>query len=321
MKQMRRYYPALAAVAFLLSGCGQKDAVYDYGPEKMTAMIEQIPDERLQAPSFASALCVIMGDEPEPDSTVTAKAAGVFSLKDGEVLIQKNPYERMNPASITKIMTALIAVRDGDLEESVTVGQETVITEPGASLCHIAPGDTLTMEQLLYGLMLPSGNDAGAAIAVHMAGSIEAFAEEMNKTAHQLGAVDTHFTNPHGLTDENHYTTAYDLYLIFQEAMKYPEFQKIVGTVSYTATYTDGSGAVKMQKWENSNRYLSGNVAAPEGVTVLGGKTGTTQAAGSCLILGCQDDSESQYVAVILKAKNRGTLYENMTNIIQKIVN
>ena len=117
MKQMRRYYPALAAVAFLLSGCGQKDAVYDYGPEKMTAMIEQIPDERLQAPSFASALCVIMGDEPEPDSTVTAKAAGVFSLKDGEVLIQKNPYERMNPASITKIMTALIAVRDGDLEE------------------------------------------------------------------------------------------------------------------------------------------------------------------------------------------------------------
>ena len=176
MKQMRRYYPALAAVAFLLSGCGQKDAVYDYGPEKMTAMIEQIPDERLQAPSFASALCVIMGDEPEPDSTVTAEAAGVFSLKDGEVLIQKNPYERMNPASITKIMTALIAVRDGDLEESVTVGQETVITEPGASLCHIAPGDTLTMEQLLYGLMLPSGNDAGAAIAVHMAGSIEAFA-------------------------------------------------------------------------------------------------------------------------------------------------
>ena len=294
MKQMRRYYPALAAVAFLLSGCGQKDAVYDYGPEKMTAMIEQIPDEWLQAPSFASDLCVIMGDEPEPDSTVTAKAAGVFSLKDGEVLIQKNPYERMNPASITKIMTALIAVRDGDLKESVTVGQETVITEPGASLCHIAPGDTLTMEQLLYGLMLPSGNDAGAAIAVHMAGSIEAFAEEMNKTAHQLGAVDTHFTNPHGLTDENHYTTAYDLYLIFQEAMKYPEFQKIVGTVSYTATYTDGRGAVKTQKWENSNRYLSGNAAAPEGVTVLGGKTGTTQAAGSCLILGCQDDSDKR---------------------------
>ena len=85
MKQMRRYYPALAAAAFLLSGCGQKDAVYDYGPEKMTAMIEQIPDERLQASSFASDLCVIMGDEPEPDSTVTAEAAGVFSLKAGEV--------------------------------------------------------------------------------------------------------------------------------------------------------------------------------------------------------------------------------------------
>ena len=109
--------------------------------------------------------------------------------------------------------------------------------------------------------------------------------------------------------------------MIFQEAMKYPEFRKIVGTVSYTAAYTDGSGAAKTQKWENSNRYLNGSAAAPDGVTVLGGKTGTTQAAGSCLILGCEDDSESQYVAVILKAENRGSLYENMTNIIQKIVN
>ena len=177
------------------------------------------------------------------------------------------------------------------------------------------------MEQLLYGLMLPSGNDAGAAIAVHMAGSTEAFAEKMNETAHALGATDTHFVNPHGLSDENHYTTAYDLYLIFQEAMKYEEFRKIVGTVSYRAEYTDAAGQTKTQEWKNSNQYLNGKSKAPDGITVLGGKTGTTRAAGSCLILGCEDENSNEYVSVVLKAQSRDVLYENMTNIIGKIVN
>lgn len=322
MKHIYRLYPALTAAALLLCSCGQSpNAAYHYEPEQMDKMVAEISDNRQHAPAFASDLCVIMGDEPTPDTLVTAESACVFSLEDGKVILQKNPYERMHPASITKVMTALIAVRDGDFLEPVTVGEETVITEPGASLCHIKPGDTLTLEQLLYGLMLPSGNDAGAAIAVHMAGSIEAFAEKMNETARQLGAVDTHFTNPHGLTDESHYTTAYDLYLIFQEAMKYPEFQKIAGTVSYTASYKDAAGMDKVQKWSNSNRFLTGDATAPDGVTVLGGKTGTTKAAGSCLIIDCEDQVQNKYVAVILKAENRGTLYDNMTNIIQKIVN
>lgn len=161
---------------------------------------------------------------------MTAEAAAVFGVDTKEVIFQKNPFERLYPASITKIMTALIVIRDGNLSDMVTVGPETVITETGASLAHINPGDTLTMEQLLYGLMLPSGNDAGAAIAVHMAGSTDAFAEKMNETAHALGAPIRILSIP-GLSNEDHYTTAYDLYLIFR-AMKYPEFQKIIGTVS-----------------------------------------------------------------------------------------
>ncbi|RHP41665.1 D-alanyl-D-alanine carboxypeptidase [Clostridium sp. AF32-12BH] len=277
--------------------------------------------DHAQADSFAKNLCVVTGEEGEADASVTAEAAAVFGVDTKEVIFQKNPFERLYPASITKIMTALIAIRDGNLDDQVTVGQETVITETGASLAHINPGDTLTLEQLLYGLMLPSGNDAGAAIAVYLSGSTEAFAEKMNETAHALGATDTHFVNPHGLSDEDHYTTAYDLYLIFQEAMKYPEFQKIVGTVSYTASYTDAGGQTKTQEWKNSNQYLNGKSKAPEGITVLGGKTGTTRAAGSCLILGCQDENNRDYISVVLKAESRDVLYENMTNIIGKIVN
>lgn len=320
MRQIRIFCFGIILSGLLLAGCG-KNPDYSYDTARIDALVSSVPAERTRAIAFAKELCVITGDELNPDPLVNAEAAATFSLYDGTVIFQKNPFERMNPASITKVMTVLIAIRDGNLSDFVTVGDETVITEPGATLCHIKPGDTLTLEQLLYGLMLPSGNDAGAAIAVHMRGSVEAFAEEMNRTAHAIGATGTHFVNPHGLTDEMHYTTAYDLYLIFNEALKYPQFQNIIQTVRYTANYTAADGTLKSQEWKNSNQYLTGQVPTPSGITVMGGKTGTTQAAGSCLIIGSRDASGHEYVSVVLKADNRTNLYHNMTKIIQKTVN
>ncbi len=307
--------------SLILTGCGQKETITGISyplQERMEALCS--PDIQ-RADTFAQELCVVTDDVPPPDDSVGAESAAVFSLDDHSVILEKNVFERLYPASTTKVMTALIAIRYGDLQEKVTVGQEAVITEPGASLCHINPGDTLTLEQLLYGLMMPSGNDAGAAIAVHMAGSIEEFSRMMNQEARAIGATDTHFVNPHGLHDEQHYTTAYDLYLMFQEAMKEPVFRQIVGTGVYTAEYTDANGEPKTQTWNNSNQFLSGQQPMPDGLISLGGKTGTTRAAGSCLIMASQDEEGHEYVSVVMKAGNRQALYENMTNIIQKIVN
>lgn len=322
MVRSKKIFLALFASALVIGGCGRENAAgFGYTPERMEALLASVSDEKELAPVFAENLCVVTGQEPPPDSNVNAEAAALFSLSDNRAIVQKNPFERMNPASITKIMTALLAIEDGNLGEKVTVGQEVVITEPGATLCHINPGDTLTVEELLYGLMLPSGNDAGAAIAVHMDGSIEAFSARMNKRAHELGATGTHFANPHGLTDEQHYTTAYDLYLIFNEALKQPKFREIIGAKAYVAQYTDAGSQPKTQEWKNSNHYLDGRAETPEGVTVFGGKTGTTNAAGSCLIIGSRDTEQHEYISVVLKADSRQALYENMTNIIQKIVN
>ena len=217
-------------------------------------------------------------------------------------------------------MTALLAVKYGNLSDMVTVTEDAVITESGATLCGIKPGDTLSVEQLLYGLMLPSGNDAGAAIAVHMSGSIPAFANLMNEEAKRLGATGTHFVNPHGLSDEEHYTTAYDLYLIFNEALKYPEFRQVTGTVTYAADYVDKDGNPVSQTWKGSNQFMTGNRETPEGLTVFSGKTGTTQAAGYCLIMATKDPQDREYISVVLKADSRPGLYDNMTNIIRKIV-
>ena len=270
--------------------------------------------------AFASDLCVVTDEASYDPDFVTSQAAALFDMDDREVLYSKDVFERMYPASITKIMTALVAIKEGDLKSRVLVTDDAVITEPGATLCGIEPGDTLTLEQLLYGLMLPSGNDAGAAIAVHIAGSIEAFSDMMNEEAVRLGATGTHFVNPHGLNDPDHYTTAYDLYLIFNEALKYPVFRQIVGTTAYTANYHNKNSEPVSKTWKGSNWFMTGERETPDGLKVFGGKTGTTKAAGYCLIMASRDDSDKEYISVVLKADSRPHLYDNMTNIISKIV-
>jgi len=156
---------------------------------------------------------------------------------------------------------------------------------------------------------------------IRIAGSTDAFVEKMNAKAKELGATHTHFVNANGLHSTDHYTTAYDLYLIFNEALKLPLFCEIINAQSYTADYTDANGAAKQQVWKVGNWYLKGDREAPEGVTVLGGKTGTTQAAGYCLIMASDGDDGKEYISVVLKSANRPSLYDNMTEILTKISN
>ena len=269
--------------------------------------------------AFAGDLCVVSG-ENDTDEILTAEAAGVFDLSGGTALFQKNALQQMNPASTTKIMTALLALKYGNLSDLVTVTDAAVITEAGSSMAGILPGDKLTLEQLLYGLMMPSGNDAANAIAVHIAGSVEAFADMMNEEARRIGATGTHFVNANGLTAEGHYTTAYDLYLMFHEALGYETFREIIGTHSYTAVYEDGNGKEKISEWTIGNYYMNGKQETPEGLTVFGGKTGTTQAAGYCLVMGSRTADGREYASVIMKADSRDALYADMTKIISKIV-
>ena len=323
VKGMKRASALLCALLFTasmgLTGCfgGLKEAYV--ASERIPALEEETAATRF-SDAFASDLCVVTDEASYDPDFVTSQAAALFDMDDREVLYSKDVFERMYPASITKIMTALVAIKEGDLKSRVLVTDDAVITEPGATLCGIEPGDTLTLEQLLYGLMLPSGNDAGAAIAVHIAGSIEAFSDMMNEEAVRLGATGTHFVNPHGLNDPDHYTTAYDLYLIFNEALKYPVFRQIVGTTAYTANYHNKNSEPVSKTWKGSNWFMTGERETPDGLKVFGGKTGTTKAAGYCLIMASRDDSDKEYISVVLKADSRPHLYDNMKNIISKIV-
>ncbi len=315
---IKRVVPVILAVAFGLCGC-QKSVSFEhaYNFEDRLVQFEQNESDGFSRP-FADEICVATGMD-DTDTVLTADAAAVFEIGGGEALFEQSALERMNPASTTKIMTAIVALKYGNLDDLVTVTEDAVITEAGSSMAGVKPGDVMSLEDLLYGLMIPSGNDAANAIAVHIGGSIEGFVEMMNAEAARIGATGTHFENANGLTSSDHYTTAYDLYLMFNEALKYDTFRTIIGAHAHNASYYDSEGTPLTASWGVGNYYMNGKRETPEGLTVFGGKTGTTQAAGYCLIMGSRTDDGREFASVIMKADSRNALYDDMTEIISKI--
>ena len=278
---------------------------------------EALADEKLTP--FAKDLAVLSADTVEDSSMLTSGAGLLTGRKGGSVIIAKDATAMMNPASTTKILTALCALKYGNLDDQVVISEDAMVYEEGASLAHIEPGQTYSLRQLLYGLLLPSGNDAANAIAIHISGSIDAFADLMNKEARELGAIDSHFVNPHGMTDDEHYTSAYDLYLIINEAMKYPEFCDICSTKIYTIEFLQEDGKYGSRTWTNTNKYVTDSRDLPENLKLEAGKTGTTLAAGHCLVLAVKDEKDEEYISIILKGETTDSLYNNMDYLLSGI--
>lgn len=270
---------------------------------------------------FASKLCVANTDVTSGTDVdmSNATAAGLFDISSGKVVYSKNIHEKLNPASITKILTALCAIKYCNLDDVLTASENVYINESGAVKLGLEAGDTMTMDQALHALMLKSANDVAIMIAEHVGGSVEGFSDMMNKEANSLGATNSHFVNSNGLTDPNHYTTAYDLYLIFNEAVKYDKFVEIMHTSTYSSVYHNKDGKEKTIDLSTTNAYLKGEAFAPDNVTVIGGKTGTTNAAGYCLILYSKDNSGNPYVSVVLQSTDRTELYIEMTDLLNEI--
>ena len=273
-----------------------------------------------QGTLFSSDLCVtadevtLEGFEPDKD----LHAAGLFDLEEQKVLCGYKIFDKVYPASTTKIMTALLALKNGNMDDVVTVSSHATDFNWDESTCGLRTGDKVTLYDLVCGLLLHSGNDCGTAIAEHIAGSEEAFAEMMNEEAAALGATGTHFMNPHGLHDENHYTTVYDIYLMLNEALSYPKFAEVMQLSSYNLTFTR-NGEEQTIHMDSTDQYMTHQVSAPKNVTVLGGKTGTTGDAGSCLALVSQNAYGEPFISIVLHAPTKTVLYENMNQLLSQI--
>ncbi len=246
-------------------------------------MAKQFPLRRAWALVLVLA-CLLAGRAEAVE--VSASAAILMDMDSGRVLYERNAGTRMLIASTTKIMTALVAIRDGSLGDTVKVSREAAYTE-GSSM-YLKEGEELTLETLLYGLLLCSGNDAAVAVAEHVGGSVEGFVERMNDTALELGMEDTSFANPNGLDDEAHYSTARDMALLARAAMENETLVRIAST----RTVTIGGRTMT-----NHNKLLS----CVDGC--LGLKTGYTRAAGRTLV-SCAERRGQRLIAVTLQDGN-----------------
>ncbi|WP_251555437.1 D-alanyl-D-alanine carboxypeptidase family protein [Neobacillus muris] len=221
--------------------------------------------------------------------SVSAASAVLLEQKSGRILYEKDAHKKRRIASITKIMTAIIAIESGKMNKNVPISEKAVRAE-GSSI-YLKPGTKMKLEDLVYGLMLRSGNDAAVAIAEYIGGSVDGFAYMMNQKAKEIGMLNTHFSNPHGLDDSNdHYSTAYDMALLTRYAMQNKIYQKIAGTKVYR---TDNPTEDWEYVWKNKNRLLT------KYKYTTGGKTGYTKLAKRTLVT-TASKGEMSLIAVTL---------------------
>lgn len=305
-----------------LAACASEEIPLSYGTLQSNDSFSIEADEaQTQIALFASELCAAADDITDSSTAVVddLNAACIYDLNQEKVLYSYHANERLNPASLTKIMTALLVMENCNLEDVVLIGDVTIY-EDGVQLFNLKAGDRITVQNLLYATLVYSANDAALALAQHVAGSEEAFVEMMNTRALQLGATNTHFVNPHGLSHEEHYTTAYDLYLIFNAAVKHDIFQQIINTTSYTIEYTLADGTQKSRDITTTNKFLSEIYDSPSGVSIIGGKTGSTMAAGKCIILYASDAAGNPYICVVMGAGNEEQLYRLMKQLCEEVI-
>ncbi|OIJ13593.1 hypothetical protein BKP37_09930 [Anaerobacillus alkalilacustris] len=231
--------------------------------------------------------------------TVQAEAAIIIENRPENIFFSKNSNEKLYPASTTKIMTALLALELGNISDTVIVSEEIESIPFDSSKAHIRPGDVLTLEQLLYGLMVPSGNDAAVAVACHIAGSEKNFVKMMNEKAMEIGAVNTQFVNSHGYHDPDQYTTAEDLAKIGLYAAQYKDFLPLVSTPTYRANFHREDGEVVVRNWRATNQQIRKQSPYYD-ETIIGGKTGYTSASKHTLVSFAKENGYD-YVTVILQ--------------------
>ena len=312
----RRLLSIILIIAILSAGCISKK-------EKIVTEYENTNYDRYlyEGELFANQLCVSNENVSLNDFEAASSlhAAALFGVDLDGLRFSEHMHDRLFPASTTKILTLYLALKYGTLSDEVTVSKNAVSVPSDSSVAGLREGEQLTLEDLLYGLMLPSGNDSAVAIAEHISGSVDAFVQLMNQEANALGATNSHFVNPHGYHDKDHYTTAYDLYLIFNQGIQNEKFVDIISSPSYTTDIKEPDCSVRSVTWRQSNLFVNGTRTAPENVTVVGGKTGTTDEAGACLVLYEQDSQSRPYISVVMGAESKNALYTTMDSLLSTI--
>ena len=315
---MKKLISLFTVLLCILSGClwFPTDTYADEtkSSDSETAASETVPETQ-------TSPVILPTDKVSTDDIILySSAACVIDVDSGEILYYKNMDDRHYPASITKVLTGLLLIENANLDDTITFSQDcwNGLNYYNDMNIGILDGEQLTVNDALHAILMSSANEVCNGAAKFVSGSVSAFCDLMNERAKALGCTNTHFVNPNGLHDPDHYTTAYDLYLIFNECLKYDLFKDAIHQAHYTAVFTRNGQEVQ-QTYDSTNYYLLGNKTPPEGVSIIGGKTGTTDNAGLCLILYVEDGSGNGYISVLLGCPDKDTLYSSMSKLLSDI--
>lgn len=320
--RFRKYFVTgiLTGCIIALTGCGRV-LTSDYESMRVNDQINPMVTSQtssIRETSFASSLCL---PEDVGAKGISLTNAGLFDLGNKETLYGSGLTQKVYPASTTKLMTALVALKHGSPQQRIRISERAANPGADAQRLVLDPGDSMTLEQAINYLLVFSANDVAIAIAENIGGSYDEFVTMMNEEAVAIGATGTHFTNPHGLHDENHYTTPYDLYLILNEAVKYDLIREVLPQGEYNTTFVGEDGDSKSIAVKATDEYLTGDTDPPKGITVIGGKTGTTEPAGHCLIILSKNEKGEDYISVLMKTDSLEDLYDGMNSLLSQIPN
>ena len=304
-------------------GANTEAAVTAFETQMSALLPDVIPDGKLSVEEYTLLMgdlsrygyeAPIYFDDTDPGSLkgtyLYAKNACLINAVTGEVLLEKAADEPAEPASTTKIMTLLTALSLYDPDASVVIPEEAKNVPADSTLVPVTPGETMTMRDLLYGMIIRSGNDAANAVAVLCSGSTEAFADEMNKQAAELGMANSHFVNPHGYTAEGHYTTARDLVLAARAGLTLTPFREIVTCLKYTLPATEKRDALPVAlKWEIFNPASEYYIPHAAGV-----KSGYTSSAGFCYV-GAYQENGVTLIAAVMGGRGRNMAWTDLKRL------
>lgn len=311
---------ALLCTIVLLSSC--KSVRVNYDSSRLLSNL-YVANESTFADGTAKYIVIPNALEEQVVNNIGADGYFIASVNRFSSAFTKfhNPYKRLPMASLTKLMTALIVLENcPDLNKEFFVSTDAVDLEKDVSKANLRSGDKLSIKDLLYGLLVPSGNDAAMCLAENVFGNYDNFIIAMNNEAERIGAVNTHFANPHGLDSEYHFTTAYDMFLITRELMKYPIFKEITSTKEYMSNIIQSDGTVRTETWLTTNYFVTEELLMSSNVSLEGTKTGNTTNAGNCLVLVVTEKKSGvKYISVVLNAKSKRNSYYNSNALLSSI--
>lgn len=250
--------------------------------------------------------------------TKEGERAGLFDMHGREIPFASGLYERISPGTVTQLMTALVAFEKLNPDDAVTIAQEDMVYEQSQKPCGLSVDNQITVRQLLNAVLVSSAQDACLALARSAGGTAEDFVGLMNQKAQELGMTNTNFVNTTGVSDENQYTTVYDIYLLFNELLNYPDLTNAMGLSEFVLNYSKADGTVKQQWLNCDNPYAAGRITIPRGVTVLGGKFFSSDTERYTALL-VQNNYGDAYAAIVFQSESETEMNNRIRQMLEKI--